>query len=300
MKKRFFFITLIGINFGIKAQTISESNGNIVGFNRIVTGLNDWMDIQLNGTGSSFKIHDNTNGENWVKWTAGSNYTQFLKSIVISDGSLGIGTTNTSFAKLQIRGGHTHHLFAVSRPNSDTPSLYIGNNGTNVAAIASNNSDLTFGRDLSGVYSEYIRVQNGTGNVGIGTLSTGSHKLAVEGSIGAREIKVQANGWSDFVFKKEYNLPTLKEVENHIIKKGHLKDIPSAKEVEENGIYLGEMDSRLLQKIEELTLYTISQEKQLKTQNSKIQKLEKENKSLKKINLKLLELQNRLEKLEKK
>jgi len=145
----------------------------------------------------------------------------------------------------------------------------------------------------------------------------GSHKLAVEGSIGAREIKVEANGWSDFVFENTYQLPSLKEVENHIQQKGHLKDIPSAKEVKENGIFLGEMDAKLLQKIEELTLYTIQQQKEIEELTlytsqqkkeieeldqikSKVEKLEKENESLKFINSKLLELQKRMQKLENK
>ncbi|KRB56699.1 hypothetical protein ASD98_08385 [Flavobacterium sp. Root186] len=111
------------------------------------------------------------------------------------------------------------------------------------------------------------------GNVGIGTLTTGTHKLAVEGSIGAREIKVQATGWSDFVFKKEYNLPTLEEVEKHIAEKGHLKDIPSEEEVLKNGINLGEMNSKLLQKIEELTLYSIQQNKKIEEQAKEIEAL---------------------------
>lgn len=109
------------------------------------------------------------------------------------------------------------------------------------------------------------------GNVGIGTTSMGTHKLAVEGSIGAREIKVEASGWSDFVFEENYELPSLVEVEKHIDEKGHLKDIPSAKEVEENGIDLGDMNAKLLQKIEELTLYVIQQ-------NKRIKKLEGQNK----------------------
>jgi hypothetical protein len=112
------------------------------------------------------------------------------------------------------------------------------------------------------------------GNVGIGTITTGIHKLAVEGSIGAREIKVQATGWADFVFKKEYDLPTLTEVEKHIKKKGHLQNIPSAAEVKKDGFFLGEMDAKLLQKIEELTLYTIQQEKDNKKLLSIIEKLE--------------------------
>jgi|GEM_PF-781675 len=106
-------------------------------------------------------------------------------------------------------------------------------------------------------------IEESNGNVGIGTIETGTHKLAVEGSIGAREIKVEGSGWSDFVFEENYKLPTLREVEQHIQEKGHLQDIPSAAEVAENGIFLGEMDSKLLQKIEELMLYTIEQQKEL-------------------------------------
>ena len=89
-------------------------------------------------------------------------------------------------------------------------------------------------------------------NVGIGTIETGTHKLAVDGTIGAREIKVEATGWSDFVFNKNYELKNLEEVENFIEENNHLPDIPSEKEVLENGIQLGEMDAKLLQKIEEL------------------------------------------------
>ncbi len=65
------------------------------------------------------------------------------------------------------------------------------------------------------------------------------------------------------MFEKDYQLPTLAEVEKHIKDKGHLKDIPSAKDVEENGIELGEMNKRLLQKVEELTLYIIDMNKEV-------------------------------------
>jgi len=68
-------------------------------------------------------------------------------------------------------------------------------------------------------------------------------------------------GWADYVFKEDYHLPTLEEVEKHIKEKGHLINIPSAKEVNDNGIQLGEMNKLLLEKIEELTLYIIKQEK---------------------------------------
>ena len=100
------------------------------------------------------------------------------------------------------------------------------------------------------------------GNVGIG-ISNPNNKLDVNGTIHSKEVKVDMNGWSDFVFKKEYNLPTLVEVEKHIKEKGHLENIPSEDEVLKNGINLGEMNTKLLQKIEELTLYVIAQNKSI-------------------------------------
>jgi len=102
------------------------------------------------------------------------------------------------------------------------------------------------------------------GNVGIGTNALSSYKLAVDGSIRSREVKVDNDNWADYVFATDYKLPTLQEVETHIQEKGHLINIPSADEVKANGIYLGEMNKLLLEKIEELTLYILQQEKRIK------------------------------------
>jgi len=126
-------------------------------------------------------------------------------------------------------------------------------------------------------------------SLAIGTTDSGGYKLAVKGKIRAEEIKVET-GWADYVFREGYRLPTLIEVEKHIKEKGHLINIPSAKEVEQNGIELGEMNKLLLEKIEELTLYTIQQEKrlldqeeQLKTKNKKIIEIEKQLKRIEKL-----------------
>ncbi|WP_347053606.1 hypothetical protein [Flavobacterium olei] len=101
------------------------------------------------------------------------------------------------------------------------------------------------------------------GNIGIGTINP-KNKLDVNGTIHSKEVKVDMDwSWPDFVFKKEYKLPTLQEVEKHIKEKGHLENIPSEKEVLENGINLGEINAKLLQKIEELTLYLINKDKQI-------------------------------------
>jgi len=121
-------------------------------------------------------------------------------------------------------------------------------------------------------FNDYSLVMDYNGNVGIGTNYTGTHKLAVEGSIGAREIKVEASGWSDFVFQKDYDLKPIEEVETYINTNNHLPDIPTAKEVVQNGINLGEMDAKLLQKIEELTLYIIEQNKRIEELENKLDK----------------------------
>ncbi|RPD39291.1 hypothetical protein EG028_19375 [Chitinophaga barathri] len=108
----------------------------------------------------------------------------------------------------------------------------------------------------------------GSGNVGIGTNITGTYKLAVEGTIGARKVKVTTTAWADFVFHPDYDLPSLAEVESFIKTNGHLPEIPSEKEVMETGIDLGDMNKKLLQKVEELTLYLI----ELKKENAGIKK----------------------------
>jgi len=103
--------------------------------------------------------------------------------------------------------------------------------------------------------------------------------LGVYGVIRAKKVKVSTNIWSDYVFKKAYVLPSLEEVAQHIAANGHLKDIPSAATVVKNGIDLGDMDAKLLAKIEELTLYMIDMNKRIKS-------LELENQFLKNNTLK--------------
>jgi hypothetical protein len=102
------------------------------------------------------------------------------------------------------------------------------------------------------------------GNVGIGTGAPQS-LLAVKGNITAMVVTVTQTGWSDYVFAKEYKLPSLKFVEDYIQSNHHLPEIPSAEEIKKKGIDLGDNQALLLKKVEELTLYIIAQEKELET-----------------------------------
>ena len=205
--------------------------------------------------------------------------------------NVGIGTLTPS-AKLDIEGGDLHIGNEVSANGQRRQIRVYGydNNSKFYGSIHSNYDDAKRTLDIStnsstqqikidasaNTFGKISLLPGLSGSVGIGTTTTGTHKLAVEGTIGAREIKVEAGAWSDFVFNKDYKLPTLKEVETHIKANGHLKDIPGEAEVKAKGINLGEMDAKLLQKIEELTLYTIEQQKLIETQaaqNSKQQQL---------------------------
>ena len=108
-----------------------------------------------------------------------------------------------------------------------------------------------------------MSILNG-GNIGIGTTTPGTYKLAVQGKLGAHEVNVTLAGWNDHVFADDYKLPSLRSVEEYIKQNHHLPEIPSEKEVVENGVDLGAMNALLVKKIEELTLYIIEQEKRIK------------------------------------
>ncbi len=113
------------------------------------------------------------------------------------------------------------------------------------------------------------------GNVAIGRSNVPSgFNFAVDGKIVTKEVKVTLDNWSDFVFKPDYYLMPIRQLEEFIIQNKHLPSIPTENDIKESGVILGEMDAKLLQKIEELTLYMIEQ-------NKRIEKLEKENKLLK-------------------
>jgi hypothetical protein len=130
----------------------------------------------------------------------------------------------------------------------------------------------------SGVLNTGIML-NRLGNVGIGTENPDA-KLAVKGKIHAEEVKVDLAVPADYVFQKyytgtsalksDYMMPTLAEVENYTKVNHHLPNVPSAKEIQQNGVSLGEMSNVLLQKVEELTLYVIEQNKKIEALEAKL------------------------------
>jgi hypothetical protein len=113
------------------------------------------------------------------------------------------------------------------------------------------------------------------GNVGIGTSQTSdaNYNLFVQKGIRTRKVKVDQASWADYVFLPSYKLMTLPEVEAFIKKNGHLPEVPSEKEVAANGVDLGDTQTLLLKKIEELTLYMIELEKKNTELSQKVEAL---------------------------
>lgn len=149
-------------------------------------------------------------------------------------------------------------------------------------------ADLVLGATTPGAAVKYAWLQSSVngrnlvinptnvGNVGIGTTNPGTYKLAVEGTIGARKIKVtQETPWADYVFDSSYQLPALSEVENYIQRNRHLPDVSSAQTVNKEGLDVGDNQVVLLKKIEELTLYIIQQNKDIQTQQKRVQDMDK-------------------------
>lgn len=104
------------------------------------------------------------------------------------------------------------------------------------------------------------------GDLGLGTLDTRGFKLAVNGNIRAKEIKVEAINWPDYVFEDSYKVGKLEELESYIKMNKHLPEMPTAKEVATNGLAVSQMLKLQQKKIEELTLYLIEKDKNISDQ----------------------------------
>ena len=192
--------------------------------------------------------------------------------VLTSSGNVGIGTINPNVPlEISHTGNKTSALWLNDESDpSSTTGIYLRSTTEGRISTA---GVLTFytGGDIG---TERIRLTS-NGNLLIGKTSqqNSNYKLNVAGSIRANEIKVNLDG-ADFVFEPNYKLKPLNEVESYIKENKRLPEIASADEMSKEGADLGELNTKLLQKIEELTLYMIGQ-------NKRIEKLEKENELLK-------------------
>jgi hypothetical protein len=142
--------------------------------------------------------------------------------------------------------------------------MQLATTGTIVFGGAASNATT----DANPTLNPSMTIDVGTGNVGIGATNAQGYKLAVNGSAIATSmtVKLYAN-WPDYVFKKNYILPTLASIKTYIDQNHHLPEIPSAQQIEKDGLNLGEMNKVLVKKVEELTLYLIDKDKKEKEQD---------------------------------
>jgi hypothetical protein len=175
---------------------------------------------------------------------------------VAVDGNVGIGTTAPTLGKIHV---------AQSSDASDQGIAILNSTGARAMRLW---TDLNNSYVYSGATGQANLILNGTGNVGIGTLNP-NQKLTVNGTIYGKEVKVDLNvPGPDYVFEKDYKLPSLEEIKSYVDQHKHLPEVPSAKEMEQNGINLSEMNMILLKKVEELTLHVL----ELKMQNDDLLK----------------------------
>jgi hypothetical protein len=293
---RTFHVQTSQTNGGIRVTQTTSGFSAMELFNSSSGGHN-WAVVSTgngNGEGAgNFGLYDYSNG----------GYRFFING---GTGNVGIGTINP-LHKFHVDNGN---IFLSGTSNLGGPMILFGNGpsspnngqwGIEYVPSSMGTAGLNFWRPwpTTNAGNYFMFLADNTGYVGINTNNPtarltvngnvligdpasvsmpSGYKLYVESGILAEKVKValkNTSDWSDYVFEKDYQLAKLEEVENYVLENKHLPNIPSAQEVVNGGLDLAQMDSKLLGKVEELTLYIISL-------NKRIAELEKQNKDLSK------------------
>ena len=263
---------------------------------RVGIGITDpqaLLDIKY-PSGPAVNVYRATDQNGQYRWRVDQNFEMFLTTaggsdvielgqdqVLLNSGNVAIGTTNSTNGRLTVNHSDPSNLLRLENDgNGNEAQLRFRAKSTTGGTLHADMSLYATGGN-SGFLGFKVPHDNSPGQnfdmiidhqgkVGIGTTTTGTHKLAVDGSIGARKVKVEMGSWSDFVFDHDYKLRSLAEVESFIAQNKHLPDVPSQAEVVKEGNDLGSMDAILLQKIEELTLYLIEQNKKIEALEKKL------------------------------
>lgn len=259
-------------NFGIGTSS-PASNLEVVGDNNSGIRLSG-NTSRLTFAGSKTNLWNLDNADGTLRFFKEDyNATSFGPGGVVSmaisnNGNVGIGITTPS-EKLEILGN-------MILSGTNTKQIY---NWSGIAAFSTGIFGNTTNNTRFSIYTnsagEAFSVNYLNGSVGIGTtMVPANYKFAVAGDMIAERVVVKLTGnWPDYVFSPSYKRSTLLEVEEYINKNQHLPNIPSAKEVAENGIDVGKMNAKLLEKMEEMTLYMIEQQKEIKALREEVEQI---------------------------
>ena len=243
------------IRFGDASQTSNYQKGAII-----------YESTTSVGRGRMHLALENTDG-------AGSVALSDARLTVLSNGNVGVGTVNP-LAPLDVANSFYSALGEIIiRPQIPTNSP----EGGQITLLGSSSYSNVVMDNYAGSLRLFagassLAMNRATGNVAIGT-SSFDEKFNVNGNVKAKGYVTAPSSWADYVFKGDYKLPTLTEVEEHIAANGHLPGIPSEKEVLAKGFNLAEMDSKLLAQIEQLTLHMIALNKKMEAQQEEIKAL---------------------------
>ncbi len=308
MKKNIYltFLLIVGA-FSLHSQQFSGTGITIGG------SSNWYWRIYRSGSGSF--------NQSLLFASAGSSSNENIRARLTQWGGLGLGTTSIAGTEYLAVGGNAR----INGNLDNKGNLYLNNianqagllivfdnttqnNGADVELKIDTNSGSPkvnwFVKNWAGSYSFNRGMNNGSGGTtkrelfriqSNGSIVVPDGNAIIDGKVVSEEVKVKIVDGPDYVFEKDYDLRSLEETETYIKNNKHLPEIPSAKEMEANGVQLGEMNMLLLKKIEELTLYVIEQNKKLLKQDELEKQIVQLNSYQTKLLKKLEEQNNRID-----
>lgn len=249
MKRAFAIASIIILFFVISPISVKATQ------NYTEAPANSWINLLSNTGNTNYLLHNSSDNNN-LEFAAYNNGTMQWQILNINkNGTVSVGSNAIAGSKFQVNT--SSNWWAMRAVNTNT--------------------DVRLGFPGHGIY---VNASNGTGylmqlnNNGEKFRINADGRTYVDNILTAKEIRVRTNVWADNVFDDEYELMSLSDVENYINENNHLPKVPSEAEIVSGELNVGEMQRLQMEKIEELTLYVIEQEKEIKDLNERLERLE--------------------------